>query len=106
MASQLGVLDVTEIKTAPHVPLWHPFIERLIGTIRRECLDRTLFWTALDLEAKLLDFQQYFNEHRTHSGLNGRTPETKADGHPLPARFGSYEWKQHCRGLYQTPVAA
>src|SRR5262249_34968609 len=57
--------------SVPYVPLSHPFIERLIGTIRRECLDRTLFWTARDLEAKLLDFQRYFNEHRTHSGLNG-----------------------------------
>jgi hypothetical protein len=27
---------------------------------RRECLDRTLFWTAVDLEVKLLDFQRYF----------------------------------------------
>jgi len=27
------------------------------GTLRRECLDRTLFWTATDLEAKLLDFR-------------------------------------------------
>jgi len=84
----------------------HPFIERLIGTIRRECLDRTLFWTALDLEAKLVDFQRYFNEHRTHSGLNGGTPETNGDGQRLLARFGSYGWKRHCRGLYQTPMAA
>jgi hypothetical protein len=30
------------------IPLSHLFIERLIGTIRRECLDRTLFWTAAD----------------------------------------------------------
>src|SRR5262245_61685047 len=104
--ANLRVLDVTEIKTVPYVQLSHPFIERLTGTIRRECLDRTLFWTARDLEAKLLDFQRYFNEHRTHSGLNGRTPETNTDGHPLPARFGSHQWKQHCRGLYQTPMAA
>jgi hypothetical protein len=40
------ILEATEIKTAPHVPLSHPFIERLIGTIRRECLDRTFFWTT------------------------------------------------------------
>ena len=39
--ANLRVLDVTEIKTVPHVPLSHPFIERLIGTIRRECLDRS-----------------------------------------------------------------
>jgi putative transposase len=29
------------------VPLSHPFVERLIGTIRRERLDRTLFWTLM-----------------------------------------------------------
>jgi hypothetical protein len=44
---------VKEIKTVPYVPLSHPFVERLIGTIRRECLDHTLFWTAVDLEMKL-----------------------------------------------------
>ena len=38
------------------LPLSHPFAERLIGTIRRECLDRTLFWTAADLDMKFLDF--------------------------------------------------
>ena len=63
----LRVLEVTEIKTVPYVPLSHPFVERLIGSLRRECLDHTLFWTATDLEAKLLDFQHYYNEHRTHA---------------------------------------
>ena len=71
----LRILDVKEIKTVPYVPLSHPFVERLIGTIRRECLDRTLFWTAADLEMKLLDFQRYYNGHRTHAGLDGRTPD-------------------------------
>ena len=55
--ANLRVLEVTEIKTVPYVPLSHPFVERLIGTLRRECLDRALFWTTTDLEAKLLDFQ-------------------------------------------------
>ena len=50
----------------------HPFVERLVGTLRRECLDRTLFWTTADLEAKLREFQKYFNEHRTHAGIEGR----------------------------------
>ena len=48
--ANLRVLDVKEIKTVPYVPLSHPFVERLIGTIRREHLDQTLFWTAADLE--------------------------------------------------------
>src|SRR6266849_114536 len=42
--ANLRILDVREIKTVPYAPLSHPFVERLIGTIRRECLDRTLFW--------------------------------------------------------------
>jgi hypothetical protein len=49
--ANLRVLELKEIKTVPYVPLSHPFIERLIGTLRREYLDRTLFWTTTDLEA-------------------------------------------------------
>jgi hypothetical protein len=37
----LRVLEIQEIKTVPYVPLSHPFVERLIGTIRREYLDQT-----------------------------------------------------------------
>ena len=45
--ANLRVLEVTEFKTLPYVPLSHPFVERLIhGTLRRECLDCTLFWTC------------------------------------------------------------
>ena len=102
----LRILDVTEIKTVPHVPLSHPFVERLIGTIRRECLDHTLFWTAADLEMKLLDFQRYFNGHRTHASLGGRTPEPTTDAGVVQASVSSYRWQAHCRGLYQTPIAA
>ena len=40
--ANLRVLDVTEIKAVPGVSLFHPFVERLIGTLRREYLDRTL----------------------------------------------------------------
>ena len=104
--ANLRVLEVTEIKTVPYVPLSHPFVERLIGTVRREYLDRTLFWTTTDLEMKLLDFQHYYNGHRTHAGLGGRRPEPSLDAGRSAASFRSYRWQQHCRGLYQTPIAA
>jgi putative transposase len=48
--ANLRILEVTEIKSIPYVPLSHPFVERLIGTIRREYLDHMLFWTTADLE--------------------------------------------------------
>ena len=104
--ANLRILEVTEIKTVPYVPLSHPFVERLIGTIRREYLDRILFWTTADLEAKLLDFQHYYNGYRTHAGLEGRLPEPPAGGAVSPTGLGSYRWRRHCRGLYQTPIAA
>ena len=104
--ANLRILDVEEIKTVPYAPLSHPFVERLIGTIRRECLDRTLFWTAADLEMKLLEFQRYYNRHRAHAGLEGRSPESIPDESGACANLRSYRWQPHCRGLYHTPTAA
>ena len=102
--ANLRVLEVKEIKTVPYIPLSHPFVERLIGTIRREFLDHVLFWTAADLESKLSVFQTYFNGYRTHEALKGQTPIESAKSSGL--NFKSYRWQQHCRGLYETPMAA
>jgi putative transposase len=104
--ANLRILEVTEIKTVPNVPISHPFVERLIGTIRREYLDHTLFWTTADLENKLLDFQAYFNEHRVHTGRHGQTPDQDTRLPRPVADLHSYGWQRHCRGLYHTPMAA
>ena len=103
--ANLRILAVEEIKTAPYAPLSHPFVERLIGTIRRECLDLTLFWTYQDLESKLREFQDYYNYHRAHSSRARRTPR-QPSGPRTRASLGCYRWRQHCGGLYQTPIAA
>jgi len=103
--ANLRILNIREIKTVPYVPRSHPFVERLIGTVRRECLDRMLFWTAADLERKLVDFQQYYNEHRTHTGRAG-CPPAGPDAAGARATVQAYRWRSHCRGFYQTPRAA
>ena len=72
----LRILNVEEIKSIPYTPTSHPFIERLIGTIRREYLDQLFFWNTQDLERKLAHFAQYYNQDRTHQSLNGITPES------------------------------
>jgi len=102
--ANLRMLEVTEIKSIPYVPLSHPFVERLIGIVRREYLDHLLFWTTGDLENKLLDFRAHFNNHRTHISLEGRTPVTSVS-RPI-ANLRSFRWQPHCRSLYQTPMAA
>src|SRR4030095_353195 len=91
MASQFANPQVAEIKTVPYVPLSHPFVERLIETIRREYLDCTLFWTTVDLENKLLEFRDYFNSDRTHHSLAGRTPDRREPR--LVANLNSYRWQ-------------
>ena len=71
--------EIDEIKTVPQVPLSHPFVERLIGTMRREFLDHVLFWNARDLEQKLADFLAYYNAARGHASLEATRRR------PLPA---------------------
>jgi hypothetical protein len=57
--ANLRVLGVDEIKTIPRVPHSHAFVERLIGTIRREHLDRIWFWNQHDLERKLEEYKEF-----------------------------------------------
>jgi len=102
--ANLRVLEIEEIKSLPHVPMSHPFVERLIGSVRRELLDRTFFWTATDLENKLRNYQLYFNECRTHSGRNGDTPVSS--GPVKVVDINRFRWKKHCRGLFHLPIAA
>jgi hypothetical protein len=50
----------------------------LIGSVRIELLDQTLFWTATDLDNKLRDYQSYYNKYQTRSGRDGATPVDSA----------------------------
>ena len=105
--ANLRIRGIQEIKTVPHVPISHPFTERLVGTIRREFLDQTLFWIKQDLDEKLGEFQDYYNADRVHQALNLRTPEEAAGKDSLTqADLSTFAWRSHCRGLFQTPIAA
>jgi putative transposase len=105
--ANLRILEVEEIKSVPYAPMSHPFIERLIGTIRREYLDHTFFWNSIDLHRKLENFRTYYNGARVHRSLNGTTPENRAGNTSSSnANLAHYAWKRHCNGLFETPVAA
>ena len=105
--ANLRILEVDEIKTIPATPRSHAFVERLIGTIRREYLDRIWFWNQSDLERKPEDYKVFYNQYRCHTGLTGATPAQRSGAPALPkACFDSYRWQQHCNGLFQTPAAA
>ena len=105
--ANLRILDVKEIKSVPYTPQSHPYVERLIGTTRREFLDRLLFWNEYDLENKLNQFKAYYNAERAHSSLNRNTPE-KVDDQSVGnvISIDQYRWKSHARELFQLPMAA
>src|SRR6516165_10234954 len=105
--ANLRILEIVELKTVPYVPCSHPFVERRIGTIRREFLDQVPFWNARNLERKLAEFQAYYNAARSHASLDGHTPLTFAGGHTMaPANLNHVRWVSHCRDLVQLPTAA
>ena len=83
------------------------FVERLIGTIRREYFDHVFFWNAVDLARKLGEFRDYYNARRVHRSLGGTPPAQRTGGSAAPAAaLDHYDWQQHCRGLFQLPLAA
>jgi transposase InsO family protein len=101
--ANLRILEIEETKSVPHVPMSHPFVERLISSVRRELLDQTFFWTTTDLENKLRDYQVYYNKHRCHSSRDGSTPVESRCSEVMD--INSYDWNKHCRGLFQLPIA-
>jgi putative transposase len=74
--ANLRVLEIQAVQTVPGVPASHPFIERLIRTLRQECMDQLLRWKAADLEHKLLSFQHYYNSLRVDQGLEETRPKS------------------------------
>jgi len=105
--ANLRILEIEELKSVPFVPRSHPFIERLIGTFRREYLDHTFFWNGLDLHRKLDRFAAYYNQRRVHAGLGGRTPfERHGTVVYRPANLHHFAWRSDCSGLFHTPIAA
>ena len=84
----------------------HPFIERLIGSCRREFTDHILFWSESDLVAKLLVFQEYFNPYSVHYSHAGKTPvEMDGKRHLATLDVKNFKWKSVCGGMYHTPIA-
>jgi transposase InsO family protein len=62
---------------ATRSPWQSPFVERLIGSIRRECLDQVIVLHARHLHRLLSDYLQYYHCHRTHRALDQDCPQPR-----------------------------
>ena len=71
---RLRAMGIRDRPTAPHSPWQNGHVERLIGSIRRECLDHVIIFHADHLRRVLRDYADYYNNHRTHLALAKDTP--------------------------------
>ena len=70
------------LRTAVQAPRMNATCERLIGTLRRELLDRVLILGETHLRAVLTDYQAHYNTARPHQGIAQRVPADERDAHP------------------------
>jgi putative transposase len=66
---------IDEIVTAYRSPWQNGYVERVIGSIRRECLDHIIVINENHLRSVLNDYISYYNKYRTHLGINKDSPE-------------------------------
>jgi transposase InsO family protein len=71
-------MNIQEVQTAPRSPWQNPYAERLIGSIRRECLDHVIVFNEASLRRILKAYFQYYGSSRTHPSLAKDVPEERA----------------------------
>jgi hypothetical protein len=72
-----GTVAGMDKPTAPASPWQNGFVERLIGSIRRECLDHVVIWGEAHLRRILKSYAGYYNEIRTHRSLDKDSPVSR-----------------------------
>jgi putative transposase len=76
-SSRAQSMGIREVKTAPRSPWQNPYVERLIGTLRRECLDHIVVLNENHLRQLLRDYLTYYHRCRTHLSLEKDSPESR-----------------------------
>jgi transposase InsO family protein len=95
VARRLRAMGIRDKPTAPASPWQNGFAERLIGSIRRECLDHIIVLGEAHLCRILKSYADYYNSVRTHRSLNKDAPAVR-----LVQRTGSIKWYPILGGLH------
>lgn len=75
---QVKAMGIKQVLSAPRSPWQRAYVERVIGTIRRECLDHVIVFDERSLCRHLRDFLDYYHRSRTHLGLEKDAPESRS----------------------------
>ncbi len=72
--NRVKILSIEEVLTAPRSPWQSPDVERLIGSIRRECLNHIIIFNERHLRRQLNSYATCYHEARTHLSLDQQCP--------------------------------
>ena len=76
--NRVRAMGIRDRPISPRSPWQNPYAERLIGTLRRDCLDHVLIFGERHLRGVLILYSLYYNETRTHLGLGKDAPLRRA----------------------------
>ena len=71
-------MGIRDVRITPPSPWQNGYVERVIGRIRRECLNHVIVFNDNHLRRLLKDYFRYYHESRTHLSLNKDAPECRA----------------------------
>jgi len=74
---RVEAMGITEVITAPRSPWQNAYVERLIGSIRRECLDHFVIFNERHLRRVLSSYIDYYHRSRTHLSLDQDCPDPR-----------------------------
>jgi putative transposase len=72
-----AAIGIEEILTAPRSPWQNTYAERLVGSMRRECLDHIIISNERGLRRALAAYIEYYQKSRTHLSLNKDSPVSR-----------------------------
>ena len=78
VTQRLRTLGIRDRPISPRSPWQNAYVERLIGSVRRECVDHVIVFGERHLRHLLLSYKTYYNETRTHLSLDKDTPSRRA----------------------------
>jgi putative transposase len=90
-------MGIEDVLTAPRCPWQNPFVERVIGSLRHECLDHLIVWNERALRRHLQRYLAYYHEWRTHLSLDKDAPVHRA---AQPPPCGTIVAVPHVGGLH------
>jgi putative transposase len=94
-------MGIRQVITAPRAPWQNPFAERVIGSIRRECLDHCLILNEAHLRLLLRSYIGYYNTTRPHQSLDNNSPRPREVHPPELGRVVSIPQVGGLHHLYQ-----